>query len=112
MNHHLIILLILVFIGLLMLVFGYLLKFKQKINIVAGIKDPDNQITDKKKFTSRVGWGVIFIGAALCLMGILRYYCPHSAQLIETIGLTAILICGVLIYLTAKKYIKKDPSHN
>lgn len=112
MSHHLIILLLLVFIGLLMLVFGYLLKFKQKINIVAGVRDPEKQISDKKKFTSRVGWGVMGIGAALCLMGILRYYYPHAARLIETTGLTAILICGVLIYLTAKKYIIKDSSSN
>jgi hypothetical protein len=108
MEEKLIILLILLFLGLLMIVFGYLLKFKQKVTIISGINNPEEQILDKRRFTSIVGMGVLFVGIVLCFMGVLRYFLSGKEILIETIGLSIILLTGIVTYILAKKFIKNS----
>ena len=108
MDEQLIILIILLFLGVLMLILGCLLKFKQKITMIAGIKKPEEQILDKEKFTSIVGIGVILCGLMLTAMGLLRYFIYDRRVLIETIGLTIILLTSIFTFLPARKYIKKN----
>ncbi len=96
---------ILITIGILLILIGYLIKFRQKLWLVAGVSTDMHEITDKEKFASNAGLGVILLGIILFLMGIARKIFPDHITYIETIGLLLFLFTLITVFIRTRKYI-------
>jgi hypothetical protein len=104
MSEDQIIFMILGTIGFILLILGYLIKFKNKIQLVAGVYKNENKIKDKKGFASLVGGNVLILGLIFCAGAIGTYLCPSYKGLIEPVLLLSLLIIGILTYTKSKKY--------
>lgn len=92
-------------LGCSFLIFGYLIKFKNKIHLVAGISKNDNKIKDKMGFASLVGGNVVILGLIFCAGAIGIYIYPDYKGLIESALLLSLLIIGILTFSKSRKYI-------
>ena len=92
-------------IGFILLIFGYLIKFKNKIQLVAGVYKNEDKIKDKKGFASLVGGNVLILGLIFCAGVIGVYLCPSHKGLVETVLLLSLLIIWILTFTKSKKYI-------
>lgn len=105
MNEIQIILMCLGTIGCILLVLGYLIKFKNQIQLIAGVSKNDDKIKDKKAFASLVGGNVLILGIIFCAGALWIYICPSCKDLIELVLLISLLPIGIVTYLKSKKYI-------
>lgn len=105
MNNGLIIFAILEIIGGILLILGYLIKFKGMIQLVAGVSKNDDKILDKKGFGSFVGGNIIILGIVFCVGALAIYIYPDYKVVIEPILLLSLLIIGILLFIGTKKYI-------
>ena len=92
-------------IGCVLVIFGYLIKFKNKIQLVAGIYKNEDKIKDKKGFASLVGGNVLILGLIFCTGALGIYIYPNYKELIELTLLLSLLVVSILIYIKSKKYI-------
>ena len=100
-----IIFMVLGILGCILLIFGYLIKFKNKIHLVAGVYKNEDKIKDKKAFASLVGGNVCILGLIFCAGALGIYICPNYKELIEPTLLLSLLVIGILTYKKSKKYI-------
>lgn len=92
-------------LGCILVIFGYLIKFKNKIQLVAGVYKSEDKIKDKKGFASLVGGNVLILGLIFCAGALGIYIYPSSKELIESVLLLSLLVIGILIFTKSKKYI-------
>ncbi len=92
-------------IGCILLILGYLIKFKDKIQLIAGVSKNDDKIKDKNAFASLVGGNVLILGIIFFAGAIGIFICPDYKDLIELILLLSLLITGILVFIKSKKYI-------
>jgi len=107
MPENQIIFLILETIGCILVILGYLIKYKQKIQLIAGVCKDDDHIKDKKGFTSLVGGNVLLSGIIFCVGAVGIYLFPSFKNLIESVLLLSLLVTIILTYTRGKKYIEK-----
>ena len=100
-----IIITVLAALGGILIILGYLIKFQNKIQLVAGVYKNEDKITDKKAFASIVGGNVLVLGLIFCVGALGIYVCPSCKGVIEPILLICLLVIGILIYTKSKKYI-------
>ena len=92
-------------LGCVLVILGYLIKFKNKIQLVAGIYKNEDKIKDKKGFASLVGGNVLILGLIFCTGALGIYIYPNYKELIEPTLLLSLLVVSILIYIKSKKYI-------
>ena len=92
-------------LGCILLVLGYRIKFKNKIQLVAGVYKNKDKIKDKKNFASLVGGNVLILGLIFCTGALGIYFCPSYKELIEPALLLSLLVIGILTYTKSKKYL-------
>lgn len=102
-----IVFLILETIGCILVILGYLIKYKEKIQLIAGVCKDDDHIKDKKGFASLVGGNVLLTGIIFCVGAVGMYLYPNFKNLIESMLLLSLLVIGILTYTRGKKYIEK-----
>lgn len=107
MTEKQIIFLILETIGCILVIFGYLIKYKQKIQLIAGVCKDDDQIKDKKGFASLVGGNVLLSGIIFCVGAFGIYFYPNFKNPIESVLLLSLLVTIILTYTRSQKYIEK-----
>ena len=107
MTENLMIFLILETIGCILVIVGYLIKYKQKIQLIAGVCKDDDHIIDKKGFASLVGGNVLLSGIIFCTGAVGMYFFPSFKSLIESVLLLSLLFTIILTYTRGKKYIKR-----
>ena len=100
-----IIFLVLGTLGCMLLVLGYLIKFKNKIQLVAGVYKNEDKIRDKRGFASLVGGNMLILGLIYCAGALGIYICSSYKELIELALLLSLLVIGILTYTKSKKYI-------
>jgi len=93
-------------LGCILLILGYLIKFKNKIQLVAGVYKNEDKIKDMKGFASLVGGNVFLLGLIFCAGALGIYIYPGYKGLIEPVLLLSLLVIGVLTYTKSKKYIE------
>jgi len=93
-------------LGCILIIFGYLIKFKNKIQLVAGVNKNKNKVKDIKGFASLVGGNVLLLGLIFCAGALGIYICPSCKRLIEPALLLSLLVIGILTYTKSKKYIE------
>ncbi len=93
-------------LGCILLIFGYLIKFKNKIHLVAGVNKNNGKVKDIKGFASLVGGNVLLLGLIFCAGAFGIYICPSYKRLIEPALLLSLLVIGILTYTKSKKYIE------
>lgn len=103
-----IVLLVLETLGGTMLILGYLIKYKQKLSLIAGIHKHGDQIRDKEKFASLVGGNVLLSGIVFSMGAIGMFFYPGYKNMIEPVLLLSLLATVLLTYTRSKKYIKKS----
>ncbi len=93
-------------LGCLLTVFGYLIKYKGKINLIAGVnmKNAD-KIKDKKGLASLVGGNILVLGIIFCTGAIAMYLKPESKAFVEQVLLLSILAVLIILFAKAKKYV-------
>ena len=107
MTNEQIIFLILETIGCLLVILGYLIKYKEKIQLIAGVCKDDDQIKDKKGFASLVGGNVLLSGIIFCAGAFGMYFLPNYKNSIESVLLLSLLVTIILTYKGGKKYMEK-----
>jgi len=107
MTENQIIFLILETIGSIFVILGYLIKYKEKIQLIAGVCKDDDHITDKKGFASLVGGNVLLTGIIFCVGAVGIYLFPNYKNLIEPVMLLSLLVTIILTYTGGKKYIER-----
>ena len=107
MNESQIIFAVLETIGCILVIIGYLIKYKQKIQLIAGVCKDDDQINDKRGFASLVGGNILISGVIFCLGAFGIYLFPNYKNLIEPALLLSLLVTIILTYRGSKKYIGK-----
>lgn len=95
--------------GSLLLVFGYLIRFRRQLGLIAGVSADMHEKTDRKRFAAVTGWGIILLGLTLCLVGIVRKIYPDACQYVETAGLVLFLAIISLVFIKARKFIAIRP---
>jgi hypothetical protein len=100
-----IIFMVLVILGCTLLILGYLIKCKNKIQLIAGAYKNEDKIKDKKAFASLVGGNLFILGCIFCGGALGIYICPGYKQLIEPVLLLSLLVIGILTYVKSKKYL-------
>ncbi len=101
-----IIFIVLGMLGCILLILGYLIKFKNKIQLVAGVYKNEDKIKDKKAFVSFVGGNVLILGFILCAGAVGIYIRPNYKELVEPTILLSLLVIGIILFFRRKKYIK------
>lgn len=96
---------VLLILGCTLLILGYLIKFKNKIQLIAGVYKNEDKIKDKKAFASLVGGNLFILGCIFCSGALGIYICPSCKQLIEPVLLLSLLVIGILTYAKSKKYL-------
>ena len=91
-------------LGCILLILGYLIKFKNKIQLIAGVYKNEDKIKDKKGFASFVGGNVLILGVIFCAGALWIYLCPGYKKLIEPALLLSLLVIGILSYTKSKKF--------
>jgi len=94
-------------IGCILVILGYLIKYKEKIQLIAGVCKDDGHIKDKKRFASLVGGNVLLSGIIFCVGAVGIYLFPIFKNLIESVLLLSLLVTIILTYTRGKKYIEK-----
>ena len=107
MTENQIIFLILKTIGCILVILGYLIKYKEKIQLIAGVCKDDDHIKDKKGFASLVGGNVLLSGIIFCVGAIGMYFYPNTNNPIVSFLMRCRLVIGILTYTRGKKYIGK-----
>lgn len=92
-------------LGCILFILGYLIKYKNKIQLVAGVYKNEDKIKDKKGFASLVGGNVLILGLVFCVGGLGIYTFPGHKELIEPVLLLTLLAFGMLTYIKSKQYI-------
>ena len=105
MDKNQIVVTVLGILGCILLVLGYLIKFKNKIQLIAGVYKNEEKIKDKKSFASLVGGNVLILGLIFCAGALGIYIYPSFKELIEPALLLSLLVIGILTYIKSKKYI-------
>ena len=105
MDKFQIIITVLAVLGSILIILGYLIKYKNKIQLVAGVYKNEDKITDKKAFASIVGGNVLVLGLIFCAGALGIYVCPSCKGIIEPILLISLLVIGILIFAKSKKYL-------
>lgn len=96
-------------LGCLLSLFGYLIKFKGKINLIAGINTQNvDKVEDKKGLASFVGGNVLVLGIVFCAGAILMYVKPQYKSSIEPVLLLSVLAVLIIVFSRANKYMRKD----
>jgi hypothetical protein len=105
MNKFQIIITILTVLGSILSILGYLIKYQNKIQLVAGVYKNEDQIKDKKAFASIVGGNVLVLGLIFIAGALGIYICPNCKGIIEPIILISLLIIGILTFTKSKKHL-------
>lgn len=92
-------------LGCTLLILGYLIKFKNKIQLIAGVYKNEDKIKDKQAFASLVGGNVFILGFIFCGGALGIYICPGCKRFIEPVLLFSILVIGILTFAKSKKYL-------
>ena len=61
-------------VGIVLIVFGYLIWKKQKISLLHSYHYKNVKDEDKAEYCKQMGMGNIIIGVGVCLMGIFMYF--------------------------------------
>ena len=93
-------------LGCLLLILGYLIKFENKIQLIAGVYKHEDKIKDKEAFASFVGGNVLILGVIFCVGALGIYIHPSYKELIEPLLLLGLLAIGIILFTKRKKYIK------
>lgn len=107
MTEEQIIFLILETIGFILVILGYLIKYKHRIQLIAGVCKDDDRIKDKKEFASLVGGNVLLSGIIFCTGAFGIYLYPNFKNSIESVLLLSLLVTVILTYTRGKKYIER-----
>lgn len=105
MNKIQIVITVLATLGSILVILGYLIKFQNRIQLVAGVYKNEDKITDKKGFASIVGGNLLVLGIIFCSGALGIYACPGCKEIIEPILLLCLLVIGIIIYVKSRKYI-------
>lgn len=92
-------------LGGILIILGYLIKFQNKIHLVAGVYKNEDHIKDKKAFASIVGGNVLVLGIIFCAGALGIYVCPSCKEVIEPLLLLCLLVTGILTYTKSKKHL-------
>lgn len=93
-------------LGALLCIFGYLIRFKGKINLIAGINTQNtDKIKDKKGLALLVGSNILFLGVVFCSGAVALCIKPENKTTVEQVLLLSLLIVLIMIFTKAKKYI-------
>lgn len=92
-------------LGCILLIIGYLIKFKKQIQLIAGVSKNDNRIKDKEAFASLVGGNVLLFGLILCSGALGIYIYPSYKEFIEPVLLISLLVLGIITFTKSKKYL-------
>ncbi len=95
-------------LGCVLLIFGYLVKFKNYIHLIAGVYKNEDKIKDKKAFSSFFGGNVLILGLIICTGALGIYIRPSYKELIETAILLSLLVIGIILFSRRHKYLKQD----
>lgn len=95
---------ILIAVGLLLLILGYLIGIKQKINLVHSYHYKRVAEEDKPIFCRKIGLGNAIIGGAILLIPLLTILIGAAAALI--IAGIASIVAGYIVISTIIKYNK------
>ena len=96
--------LVAIFVGLLLLAVGYLIRFQQMIEIIAGY-DPD-KVTDKEGLAKWVGSNLFLMGLMCLSLGGLGLILPELSTIQVPSFLAIIVILSVRTAIGCKKYEK------
>lgn len=96
--------LVTIFVGLLLLAIGYLIRFQQMVEIIAGY-DPD-KVTDKEGLAKWVGSNLFLMGLMCLFLGGLGLILPVSSTMQVPGFLAVIVILSVRTAIGCKKYEK------
>ncbi|HTH83185.1 MAG TPA: DUF3784 domain-containing protein [Mucilaginibacter sp.] len=91
--------------GLLFLLLGYLIKYKKKMNLIAGY-DP-TQIADKDGLANWMGGVTIVMGSILMLSALALHYFPGHQTFIMNTFIASILIGCVTMVVGSYRYKAK-----
>ncbi|MBN2184918.1 MAG: hypothetical protein JW746_06280 [Candidatus Krumholzibacteriota bacterium] len=91
-------------IGCVLVILGYLIKYKGRIRLVAGVRNNEDKIKDKKGFASFVGGNVLILGLIFCAGALGIYIFPSWFEIIEPAILLSLLITGIITFKKIKKY--------
>jgi CDP-diglyceride synthetase len=92
-------------LGLVMVILGYLIKFKKMINLIAGVYKNQNCIKDKDGLANLVGTNILVLGIVFVLGAIGIYQYPERKQLVETILLLGLLVVFGILFSQVKRYV-------
>jgi drug/metabolite transporter (DMT)-like permease len=95
-------------LGCILLILGYLIKFQNKIQLIAGVYKNEDIIKDKEAFASFVGGNVLILGVIFCVGALGIYIHPGYKELIEPVLLLSVLAIGIILFAKRKTYIKRD----
>ena len=92
-------------LGCLLLVFGYLIRFRGMIWLIAGVRKNMDKIKDKKGLASFVGGNVLILGVIFCAGAFGIYLFPSWFTPIESTILLSLLVIGIIIFKKIGKYV-------
>ncbi len=92
-------------LGSIMLILGYLIKFRGMIWLIAGVRKNMDKIKDKKGLASFVGGNVLILGLIFCAGALGIYFIPGWYTPIESAILLSLLVIGIIIFKKIGKYV-------
>jgi hypothetical protein len=100
------ILIILEFFMLLFLVLGYLIRFRNRIDLVAGYRE--GRIRDEKGLSRVVGTSLLVLGVlAAAILGLVILFPEKEVLLFLLYTAVVVPVVGILSVLGSRRYLKK-----
>ena len=99
-------------LGLILTTFGYLIKYKNMIYLIAGVYKNDKRIKDKIGFASFVGSNIMALGIIFFVGALLIYTNAQYKRLIEIFLLLGIFMVFSITFRNAKKYMNEENAHD
>ena len=90
-------------VGIMLIVFGYLIWKKDKVGLIHSYHYSKVKDSDKKAYAEKFGKGIIFCGVGSCLMGIVESISNRAS--LGIIAFVLFFIIGfIFIIIAQKKY--------
>jgi drug/metabolite transporter (DMT)-like permease len=99
-------------LGLVMVILGYLIKFKKMINLIAGVYKNENCIKNKEGLANLVGTNILVLGIGFCIGAMGIYKNPEHKSMVETILLLSLLVVFGILFSQAKKFVIQQKDDN
>jgi uncharacterized membrane protein len=101
------ILIILEFFMILFLALGYLIRFRGRIDLVAGHRE--GRIRDEKGLSRVVGTSLLVLGVlAAAILGLVIIYPEKEVLLFLFYAVVVVPVAGILSVLGSRQYLKKS----